>query len=128
MFYRPDLFDNCIILDQSWALDAVYTVFHRGRTAPWLRDSGRFTREDLATMAWQERPIEEQKLFLGLMKSCGVCFSCGKTAQGEERYLAPDLLPGFEVVKNRLYAWREDPGTTTLRLEYRSSIRRSSAG
>jgi len=119
VFYRPDLFSNVIVLDQTWALDAVYTVFHRGRAAPWLRDSGRFTREDLALMAWQDHSVEEQKLFLGLMKSCGVCFACGKTAQGEERYIAPDLLPKFEVVASRLYAWKEEHSTPTLRLEYR---------
>jgi len=119
VFYRRDLFSDRIVLDQSWALDAVYSVFHRGKTVPWLRDSGRFTREDLAATVWQGHSLDEQKLFLGLMKSCGVCFSCGKTAQGEERYVAPDLLPGFETVKGRLHAWQEDAETPTLRLGYR---------
>jgi len=119
VFYRSDLFSNCIVLDQTWALDAVYTVFHRGRAAPWLRNSGRFTREDLALMIWQEHSVKEQRLFLGLMESCGVCFRCGQTAQGESRYIAPDLLPKFEVVAGRLYAWKEAPATPTLRLEYR---------
>jgi internalin A len=119
VFYQPDLFADRVILDQDWALDAVYTVFHRGRAAPWLRDSGRFTREDLALLAWHKHSAEEQKLFLGLMESCGVCFRCGETAQGEPRYVAPDLLPGFEAVEGRLHAWKEEPGTATLRLEYR---------
>ncbi|HEX4960322.1 MAG TPA: leucine-rich repeat domain-containing protein [Thermoanaerobaculia bacterium] len=119
VFYRPDLFSNRIVLDQTWALDAVYTVFHRGRTAPWLRDSGRFTRKDLALMVWQGHSVEEQRLFLALMESCGVCFSCGETTQGEERYIAPDLLPKFEVVASRLHAWKEEPRTPKLRLEYR---------
>ena len=44
-------------------------------------------------MAWQEHSIEEQKLFLGLMESCGVCFPCGTASQGETLYVAPDLLP-----------------------------------
>jgi len=86
---------------------------------PWLRESGRFTREDLATLVWQERPLEEQELLLNLMESCGVCFPCGKTERGEVRYLAPDLLPGFEAVAGRLPAWKEEPGAPTLRLEYR---------
>jgi hypothetical protein len=51
------------------------------------------------------------------MESCGVCFSCGKTPHGEARYVAPDLLPRFEAVK--LPAWKEEPGTPKLRLEYR---------
>ncbi|MEA2560036.1 MAG: internalin [Acidobacteriota bacterium] len=119
VFYQPELFSNCIVLDQDWALGAIYAVFHRGRAAPLLRDSGRFTREDLALMVWQEHSLEEQTLFLGLMESCSVCFRCGETAEGETRYVAPDLLPRFEAVKGRLHAWNEDPGTPTLRLEYR---------
>jgi internalin A len=119
VFYRQDLFSNCIVLDQDWALAAVYTVFHRGRAVPWLRDSGRFTREDLAATVWQEHSLEEQRLFLGLMTSCGVCFPCGKTDQREARYVAPDLLPKFEAVAGRLHAWKEEPYTPMLRLEYR---------
>jgi internalin A len=119
VFHNPNLFSDCIVLDQDWALDAVYTVFHRGKTIPLLRDSGRFTREDLAQMIWQEHSVEEQRLFLGLMKSCGVCFPCGRTLQGEERYIAPDLLPKFEAVAGRLYAWNKASDIPTLRLEYR---------
>jgi internalin A len=75
VFYDANLFSDRIVLDQDWALDAVYAVFHRGQTVPWLRDSGRFTREDLAATVWQEHSIDEQKLFLGVMKSCGICFT-----------------------------------------------------
>ena len=52
------------------------------------------------------------------MQSCGVCFPCGKTAQEETRYVAPDLLPKFEAVAGRLHAWKEDSSTPVLRLEY----------
>lgn len=119
VFHRPDLFSDCIVLDQDWALNAVYSVFHRGRAVPLLRDSGRFTREDLALLVWQEHSLEEQSLFLDLMESCGVCFRCGETARGESLYAAPDLLPRFDVIARRLHAWKEHPGTPTLRLEYR---------
>jgi internalin A len=120
VFYQPDLFSNRIILDQDWALDAVYAVFHRSRAVPWLRESGRFTRADLAVTVWQEHSLEEQTLFLGLMESCGVCFPCGETSQGETRYVAPDLLPRFEAVVDRIKLfWNETPDTPALRLEYR---------
>jgi internalin A len=120
VFYRPDLFSNRIILDQDWALDAVYAVFHRGKAIPWLRNSGRFTREDLAATVWQEYSPEEQSLFLGLMESCGVCFSYRKTDQEEARYVAPDLLPGFEAVSDRVHlVWDEKLDTKTLSLKYR---------
>ncbi len=116
VFYQPILFSNCIVLDQDWALEAVYTVFHRSQTMPWLRDSGRFTREDLASTIWQKHSREEQALFLGLMQSCGVCFSCGRTSEGETRYAAPDLLPKFETIQ--LPAWQDLPSMPTLRMEY----------
>lgn len=120
VFYRPDLFSNRIILDQDWALDAVYAVFHRGQAMPWLRNSGRFTREDLAATVWQSYSPEEQELFLGLMESCGVCFSYGITGQEEARYVAPDLLPGFKAVSDRIHlVWDETLDTNTLSLKYR---------
>jgi internalin A len=120
LFYRRDLFSNRIILDQDWALDAIYTVFHRSQAAPWLRDSGRFTQRDLAGMVWQTHSPEEQRLFLGLMESCGVCFPCGEASKGETRYIAPDLLPSFEAVADRVHLfWNETPDAPTLRLEYR---------
>jgi internalin A len=36
VFHSPDLFHDRIILDQSWALDAVYAVFDRGSTYPLI--------------------------------------------------------------------------------------------
>jgi len=51
------------------------------------------------------------------MESCGVCFSIGETDQGERLYVAPDLLPSFEI--RRIPAWSETADTSTLRLEYR---------
>ncbi len=120
VFYQPDLFSSGIILDQDWALDAIYTVFHRGLALSWLRERGRFTRQDLAMTVWQEHSPEEQRLFLGLMKSCGVCFRCGETAEGEARYIAPDLLPRFAAVSSRVdLFWIETSETLTLRLKYR---------
>ncbi|MEM7481880.1 MAG: leucine-rich repeat domain-containing protein [Acidobacteriota bacterium] len=120
VFYRKNLFARAVILDQTWALDAVYAVFDRQRAVPLLLDSGRYSREDLARTVWQEHSVEEQELFLGLMESCDVCFRCGTTPGGEPRYLAPDLLPGFAAVERRLQFWqKDDPGTPLLRLKYR---------
>lgn len=79
VFHRPDLFANRIVLDQDWALDAVYTVFHRDRVAPLLRDLGSFTRRHLALLAWPEHSLEDQRLFLGLMENCGICSTKGSS-------------------------------------------------
>jgi internalin A len=40
VFYREALFEDRIILDQAWALDAIYAVFHRERSYKQLRELG----------------------------------------------------------------------------------------
>ena len=48
VFYRPGLFHDDIILDQGWALDAIYAVFHREKCYGRIRRrKGRFTRSEL---------------------------------------------------------------------------------
>jgi len=96
VFYRKGLFGDDIILDQAWALDAVYAVFHRESKAfkTIERYSGRFRRSDLAEWVWQEHSEEEQELFLSFMRQCGICFTYRHGYEGiEAEYIAPDLLP-----------------------------------
>ena len=75
VFYRPGLFGDRIVLDQSWALEAIYAVFDREqayRAAPL----GRRALHPLApgALVWQDKSEDEQKLLLGMMQSCGICF------------------------------------------------------
>jgi internalin A len=93
------LFDEQIILDQSWALDAIYSVFHRGKSYRKIqRLRGLFTRSDLAEWIWNEAGYREgeQKLFVSMMLSCGICFTYRREQPQrsiEAEYIAPDLLP-----------------------------------
>jgi internalin A len=97
VFHSPDLFHNRILLDQSWALDAVYAVFERDSTYPLIKASdGRLWPSLLANSVWREYEPEAQKLFLSLMRTCGIVFPYRQAddAMGlEAEYLAPDLLP-----------------------------------
>jgi internalin A len=56
---------------------------------------------------------EEQKVFLGMMESCGICFRVRElphASQGEQlawrdkewEYLAPELLPEWSDAQERL--------------------------
>jgi internalin A len=106
VFYRKGLFGDAIILDQTWALDAVYSVFDRDSRCfkSIERHRGRFTRSDLGDWVWQKHGVEEQELFLSFMQQCGICFVFRKGDQKkgiEAEYIAPDMLPG-----------RDDPETT----------------
>ncbi|MFN8349050.1 MAG: COR domain-containing protein [Spirosomataceae bacterium] len=111
VFYRPGLFQDSIILDQTWAIEAIYTIFRRttekGRRNATYYDiqsrNGRFTGDDLQGI-WEEKySPEEQKLFVSFMLSCEICFET--TSQGhpdlkewevrfEQRsFVAPQLMP-----------------------------------
>ena len=74
VFYQRGLFRDKIVLDQSWALEAIYTLFNREQCYHQLTLlGGRFTRSLLEALAWplEKYSREEQELFLSLMTSCG---------------------------------------------------------
>ena len=117
VFYRRGVFDDQIVLDQSWALDAVYAVFHREKCYRQLQSlGGRFTRSLLDTLVWQKYTAAEQELFLSMMTSCGICF-VHRQAEGdiEAEYVAPDLLPDRDAVSGQLAGrWNQDAETVSL--------------
>ena len=82
-------------------LDAIYTMLDREKSLPYLVRDGRFTRRILGDLVWREYREEEQKTFLGMMQSCGICFPSREISTGsgtaEKEYIAhPDLLPQWE--------------------------------
>jgi internalin A len=92
VFYRKGLFEDRIVLDQAWALDAIYAIFNRTRSILPLRKlRGRFNRALLETLVWEVYGEAEQEMFLGMMESCGICFKLRDG--GEAEYLAPEFLP-----------------------------------
>ena len=104
IFYRPGLFGGRIILDQNWALEAIYSVFHRDKCFKQLKKlHGRFSREDLELLIWSGYTPEEQKVFLGMMESCGICF---RARWDEWEYIAPELLPEWPEAQTSLLAGR----------------------
>lgn len=99
VLHRPGLFDDRIVLDQNWAMEAVYAVFDRDRGAYRLirhRNRGRFTLDDLALTVWVAYGDDDRRLFLNLMRTCGVAFRHRVFGEGDERieeFIAPELLP-----------------------------------
>ena len=112
-FTGRGLFNDCIVLDQGWALEAIYAVFHRQKCYRQLRLlRGRFNRSLLEALVWQDYSVEEQELFLSLMTSCGVCFvhrEGDRQGQVETEYIAPDLLPDREEMAAEIEATWGDP-------------------
>ena len=123
VFYRQGLFADDIILDQGWALDAIYAVFHREKSYKRiLRRRGRFTRADLDDGVWQDHDPGEQELFLSMMQSCGICFAhrrLGAPDDQEIEYIAPDLLPERGALEVDLaQRWEADAPTETATFRY----------
>ena len=106
VFYRPGLFEDQVVLDQGWALDAIYAVFNREKCYRQLRQlRGRFGRPLLEALVWQGYGVEEQKLFLSMMQSCGICFVHRQGTIPDEddaEYIAPDLLPERADLEDQL--------------------------
>jgi internalin A len=93
---------------------------------PLLRQlSGHFTRELLGHLLWdREYSPDEQRHFISMMESCGVCF---KVAEGH--WIAVDCLPERSAVAVReAEVWRDAVPDTTVYLRYdllHDGIRRS---
>ena len=117
VFYRQGLFQDRIVLDQGWALDAIYTVFNRDKCVKELRRlRGRFTRPLLELFAWGEHSEDEQRLFLDMMTQCGICFVHRRGPRDDPdatEYIAPDLLPERATMADELASvW--DPSLPTV--------------
>ena len=118
VFYREGLFQDRIVLDQAWALDAVYTVFNRDKCVRVLKGlRGRFTRPVLESLVWGEHETAEQRLFLDMMRQCGICFVHRRGSHDEPdatEYIAPDLLPEKKDVALDLGAVWDDALPTEM--------------
>ena len=119
LFYREGLFGDRIVLDHAWAMDAIYSIFDRTSCYPRLvAEGGRFTRPRLDELIWGQNgkkfSIAEQRLFLGMMRECGICFVYRRNAPYSENdetiYVAPDLLPERTKIQQEIDArWGFEP-------------------
>lgn len=115
VFFREHLFNNDIILDQEWAIEAVYTLFRREEYhyQAIRANKGTFTGQDLMKI-WNGYTIEEQKLFVSFMLSCQICFETTPELEGrsyrvpyaERSFVAPQLLPDENPSQD---FWEERP-------------------
>lgn len=105
VFYRAGYFNDTILLDQAWAIDAVYTIFNRKEGHYHRicdREKGKFTGKDLAEI-WRLKKYSqaEQELFVHFMLSCELCFEIELPKEkhrhipfAERQFIAPQLMPG----------------------------------
>jgi internalin A len=122
VFYKESLFKDEIVLDQEWAVRAIYAVLDRQGACQQLRQMGGiFPAGLLNTLAWQgEYTVDEQKTLVGMMESCSIAFPLSEGYDFNARWMAvPDLLPLEKEVQDRVQAlWHEGVPVETVTLEY----------
>lgn len=103
VYYKKDLFDNRVILDQRWAIDAVYTLLDRkGKYGELIkRMNGKFSLSDLDEV-WSLYSKEEKNILLSFMKSCELCFELKYNSKNPE-FLAPELLPEQDPIEASIW-------------------------
>ncbi|MDX1908239.1 MAG: COR domain-containing protein [Bacteroidia bacterium] len=106
VYYRKDRFNDQIILNQGWAINAIYTLFDRRKAIPYTIEAqqGYFTGE-LVRKVWESQQEhyqqDDQALFINFMKSCDLCFEIEEKESSEgghknfdqRLFIAPQLLP-----------------------------------
>jgi internalin A len=106
LYHQEGVFEDAIILDQKWAIEAIYTIFDRNQVYFQLieKEYGRFTRQQLEQWIWRRYSKEEQEVFLRFMESCQLCFKV--SSESETVFIAPQLLPPIPPYQKSLL-WEE---------------------
>jgi len=118
VFYYANKFNNQIILDQEWALEAVYAVLKKDKVE---RFKGEFTLEDLINI-WKEKNHdlreEEVGIFLNFMLSNQIMFSTNESnyIDDNRKFVIPQLLP--EEFPFQLEALKNNSSSLKHRIEY----------
>jgi hypothetical protein len=120
VLYHKEMMGDQIILDQRWALDGIYAVFHREQAVKNLGlKNGEFTAADLGAWVWNGMGYRErdQALFIDFMQSCRICFELlprWETPDGKSVYVAIGSLPPEAQMADRAARAREGlaPGPT----------------
>ncbi|MEL7250813.1 MAG: COR domain-containing protein [Bacteroidota bacterium] len=133
VFYHPDLFDQRIILNQGWAIRAIYTLFDRneergGGYFEIKENQGRFDGALLARY-WAEYGPGERQLFLQLLRNADMVFEITEerhhnqrqvVSWDERQFIAVELLPercppGFATQERNWERYQEPLARLTYR-------------
>ena len=115
VFYKKGLFDDKLILNQEWAIRAVYALYNREGDSPYYtikEDKGRFDGS-LLSRCWSGYSAVEQQWFLDFMLQAELCFeiNTGEERPWEQReFIAIEMLDDrrSEGLKNQLENWEAE--------------------
>ena len=109
LYLDIELLENTILIDQQWAIDAIYEVLDRDGYffKDINRGNGRFAQFSLFR-EWQQYEEKDRQLFLKFMLSCNLCFKINDKELGDDNeYAIPQLMPK-EPSPELLNKWKKD--------------------
>ncbi len=110
LFWHEQYLQDQIILDQKWALGAIYQLLDRNSWYKLLKGNGLRKRSDLS-LCWKEYTPAQVQVFLEMMQSCELALEIGDDKEKDPTYLIPEFLPDHPATAVA-YTW--DAATSTV--------------
>jgi GTPase SAR1 family protein len=110
VYYREGLMDNQIILDQDWAIKAIYALLDRKKNyySDLVEKNGKIMGRDLIDIWSPKFEAQEQKLFIDFMLSCELCFEVTPEPKKEEQHKTVELSERIFIIPQLLSDNRPD--------------------
>ncbi len=126
VFYKEGLFDNKIILNQAWAIRAVYALYDRSEAGYFfdLKEKKGHFNGALLNQCWHTYTAAERQWFLDFMLKAELCFEItpeGWNTPWEERqFVAVEMLPNDRAnsLGNQERNWKREK-TALCQVRYR---------
>ncbi|WP_373549319.1 COR domain-containing protein [Haliscomenobacter sp.] len=93
LFWHEKYLKTHIIIDQKWALEAIYQLLDRNGWYPLLKGNALRQRNDLAK-CWSAYTPVQIDLFLDLMQTCELALRLEDEESDNPHFLIPEFLPG----------------------------------
>ena len=97
IFYQADTFQNQLVLDQNWAIKAIYKLFDRNKTIRRRieKAQGRISGDEFSEF-WPNETESEHQIYASFMLNCGVCYEIERNSKKhfkDREFIIPALLP-----------------------------------
>lgn len=118
LFYREGAFQNQIILDQNWAIEAIYKLFDPKKYQPLVKQMQGTFKGVFTNMFWPEADEVEREIYLDFMRNCGICYEPNRqrnTPFDEREFVIPALLPEN---CSAVSAWQKTDSDWQLEIKY----------
>ncbi len=112
VYHKSHYFNNKIIINQSWVIEAIYKVLDR--ESPEFdvlkAQKGLFLYENISKI-WRNYPEEDQKVFMDFMLSAELAFATKKAHSNnfsDRTFIIPQFLPADKPDEVLAWEWEKE--------------------